>query len=292
MKICFVIPFYYKWGNYSNVRANYEYLQKLGYEVDIFSKKENKQIDFEKYDLVMLHGSGAFLTQEQKNKCKIPIFSFGWSDPNIFNELHFDQGDIYLTNDLTLSKSLKGKPIYFYNTACDKRHHINLNLEKETDILVYGVGQHPFVPRRNEYVNNLRNTGFKVKVFGRKWDKHEDTHEFLEGEKLSQEICKAHILLDVTNDKTAWGHRIFESSARGTPVLTYSREDTKQLLKEGFEVLLYKNIDDIINHLKWAKQHPDILKMIGFNAQQRCYKDHDISVRIQELLKIIKENEL
>ncbi len=28
-----------------------------------------------------------------------------------------------------------------------------------------------------------------------------------------------------TNGETAWGHRIFESSARGTPVVTFDRED-------------------------------------------------------------------
>ena len=288
-RIAFIIPFFYKWGNYANVRSNYEFLQSSGYEVDIYSKKENKQIDFSKYDLVMLHGSGACLTEKQKEKCKISILSFGWSDPNMFNELHFSQGDIYLTNDLSLSKSLNGKPVYFYNTACDKRHHKNLNLDKETDILVYGVGTHPFVPLRNKYVNDLRKEGFKVKVFGRKWDKHEDTHEFIEGDGLSKEICKAHILLDVTNDKTAWGHRVFESSARGTPVLTMDREDTRSMFEENREILLYEDFEDIVSLLYCYLGQKDRLKQIGVNAQERCYKDHDISVRIQELIKIIEE---
>ncbi|MCK9544158.1 MAG: hypothetical protein M0R03_19235, partial [Novosphingobium sp.] len=64
-RIAFIIPFFYKWGNYSNVRANYEFLQKHGYIVDIYSKKDNKPINFDNYDLVMMHGSGAFLTDEQ-----------------------------------------------------------------------------------------------------------------------------------------------------------------------------------------------------------------------------------
>ncbi|MCK9543722.1 MAG: glycosyltransferase, partial [Novosphingobium sp.] len=219
--------------------------------------------------------------------CKIPIIALGWSDPNMFNEVHFNQGTIYCTNDLTLSHELKGKPIYFYNTACDKRHHIDLKLKKETDILVYGVGKHPFVPNRNKVVNNLRRDGFSVKVFGRNWDSHKDTYDFIEGEGLSCEICKAHILLDVTNKETAWGHRVFESSARGTPVLTIDREDTRSMFEPDSEIVLYKNYNDMKEKLTFYLKSKEILREIGINAQKRCYKDHDISIKIKELIKII-----
>lgn len=294
-KIAFIIPFYYKWNNTANVRSNYEYLQKEGYEVDIFSKKENKKINFKNYDIVMLHGSGAFLNEEQYQECmkeKVPIISFGWSDPNLFHELHFKQGTVYCTNDLNLSKELKlrkEKPIYFYNTSCDKRSHVDLKLEKKTDILVYGAGTHKFVTDRNKVVDNLRKQGFKIKVFGRGWNKHPDTHEFIEGKGLAKEICQAHLLLDVTNEKTAWGHRVFESSARGTPVLTYDREDTRSMLRVYDEVFLYKGFDDLILMLKCIINEKEVLRAVGLRAQKRCYKDHDISTRIKGLIKIIEE---
>lgn len=292
MKIAFVIPFYYKWNNVANVRSNYEYLQIEGHVVDIFSKKEmaGKVIDWNSYDVIMLHGSGAVLPEEEFKKVKVPIISVGWSDPNLFNETHFNQGTVYCTNDLSLSKKLqgKGKSVYFYNTACDKRFHIDLNLKKETDILVYGAGIHKYVTNRNEVVNDLRNQGFKIKVFGRGWDKHSDTFEFIEGNGLAQEICKAHLLLDVTNTETAWGHRCFESSARGTPVVTVDREDTRQMFNKGDEILLYKTFKDLIGILQLTLSQPSVLRQIGLSAQKRCYKDHDISVRIKELLKIME----
>lgn len=294
-KICFIIPFFYKWGNYSNVRANYENLQMLGYEVDIYSKNEKPDIDFSKYDLVMLHGSGAVLNEKDYANCNIPIIGFGWSDPNLFNETHYKQSCVYCTNDLNISNKLKlraDKQVYFYNTACDKRHHKDLKLEKTNDILVYGAGVHKFVPNRNEVVDELRKKGFKIKVFGRGWTKHPDTFGFIEGEGLSKEICQSHILLDITNGKTAWGHRVFESSARATPVLTYEREDTKQMFNDSSEIMLYNSFDQLESKLSIYLHMPKTLRQIGLNAQKRCYAEHDISVRIQELIQIIKEIKL
>jgi len=295
MNICFIIPFFYKWSTFSNVRANYEYLRRLGYKVDLFNKNEKPSIDFSNYDLVMLHGSGSFLSNEQYKECisnKVPIWSFGWSDPNIFNETHYEQGSMYFSNDLTLSKMMSyksNKLHWFYNTACDQRHHYSLNIPKETEILVYGTGKHPVVTNRNETVNKLRNEGFKIKVFGKNWDKHPDTHGFIQGEDLIAEINKAHLLLDLSNEITAWPHRIFEASACGTPVLTINREDTNTMFLVNKEIMLYEDFDDLKVQLKYWLNNKHELRQIGLNAQKRCYKDHDISVRIQELDKLIKE---
>ena len=288
-KICMVIPFYYKWNNYAHIKSIYEYLQIQGYLVDIFTKKEIEDIDFTKYDIAMLHGSGAILTNDIYQQCDIPILSFGHSDPNLFNEIHFNQGNIYFTNDLKLSRILKEKPVYYFPTACDMRYHVNLNLNKTTDILTYGKGSHPFVTNRNKIVNKLRRKGFKIRCFGREWDKHEDTHGFIEGEELSKEICQARIVLDLSNADTAWSHRIFEVSARGTTCLTYDREDTREMFMPYKEILTYKTIEDMMSTLDYYLNAEEELVLIGKNAQERCYKDHDISVRIQELLKILKE---
>jgi len=126
-------------------------------------------------------------------------------------------------------------------------------------------------------------------VFGRGWDKHPDTHGFIQGEDLIKEINKTHLLLDLSNETTAWPHRIFESSACGTPVLTIDREDTRTMFKQKHEILLYSSFQELLFILSAYSVNKDMLKQIGLNAQTRCHKDHDISVRIQELDKLIKE---
>jgi spore maturation protein CgeB len=243
----------------------------------------------------MLWGSGAILSKEQYQICidnKIPIISIGLSDPNLYNVTHYNQGNIYLTNDLTMSKrvlSFPSNPVYFYNTTINQNYHKNLNFPKENDILVYGCGNHKFVTNRNKIINQLRKDGFKVKVFGRDWAKHSDTFPFIEGQQLIQEINKAHIVLDISNKTTAWPRRIMEASACGTPVVTMEREDTLQFFERDTEIIVYNTYEELVTKLKVGLNNTDILRQIGLAANKRCYQEHDISIRIQQLDKIIKE---
>lgn len=293
MKILMLIPFYYLWDSGSNVQHHYEALKELGYDVTVKSKKEKYNV--KDYNLILAMGSGAIFNDDEIEYCydnNISIISIGLSDPNLFNEKHFLQSDVYLTNDLNLSKSLEYHcipKVYYHQTTCDKNYHKNLNLPKEYDILTYGIGNHRFVTNRNEIVNKLRSSDLKIRVLGRGWDEHEDTHDFIDGGQLVKEINKAHIVLDIINEKTSWPHRVFEASACGTPVLTCYREDTTKLLTPNEEVLLYTTFADMKEKLKMWLREPEGLKLMGWKAQQRCYKDHDISVRIKQLDKIIKE---
>jgi len=290
MKICFIVPYYYKWNNFSNVRSTYETLQSLGHEVDLFRRMERYKIKYNTYDQIWLMGSGAWMTKNRFAKMKVPVISFGWSDPNLYLEDHMKNCNLYCTNDLrTYRKIARQKLAYYHQTACDKRYHKNLNLERTTEILVYGVGRHPFVPNRNEVVNKLRKVGFKIKVFGRKWDRHPDTYKFIEGQKFLEEINKAKILLDLTNRKTALGHRIFEGCGCGTPVMTMYREDTSLLFTDKSEIIMYNNFNELLSLLKYYLNRPNLLTIIGKNAQNRCYNDHDIINRIVTLLKYLKK---
>jgi len=288
MKILMIIPFYYKWNTFSNVKSQYEHLSMI-YDVDICTRKESENIELEQYDIVMLHGSGSILTKKQIKSITGRIFSFGWSDPNLFNEAHYNQSDVYFTNDLNLSRKLNNKPIHYYQTSCNKRFHKNLDLEKITDVLVYGQGNHKFVTNRNQIVNELRNIGFNIKVFGRGWHEHKDTYSFIEGQDLIHEINLAHVLLDISNKTTAWPHRIFEASACGTPVLTVNREDTALMFKENEEIVTYDNEAELALYLSMMLNNKVATRDMGLCGQKRCYRQHDISVRIKELIAIIEE---
>lgn len=295
MKIAFIIPFKYNWSSYPSTRATYETLQNLGHEVTLFVKTEKPIIEYNNFDQIWLIGSGVKLSMEEFDNISVPVIGFGLSDPNLYSETHMENCDMYCTNDARLHEQLFfeiDKKIIYNPTSCDKRHHKNLNLPKTTDILVYGVGEHKFIPNRNKVVNKLRNLGFNINVFGRGWNKHKDTVDFIKGEQLIKEINKAKLILDITNQTTALGRRIFEGSACATPVLTRDREDIRQLFTSGHHILTYNTFDNIVTTLTYVLKHPKILQAIGLEAQQKCYDDHDISIRIQELLKIIKESGL
>lgn len=298
MKIAFVVPFTYKWKNYANVKSHFEYLKILGHKPVLFNLSKKPNLPYEEFDQVWLMGSGAKLSEHLYHhlalNTKVKIIAFGWSDPNMFDKDHAHNCHAYFTNDLKTMQGLScnsDKPhYYYYQTSCDKRYHKSLNLEKTTDILVYGTGQHKYITNRNQIVNKLRRLGFKIKVFGRGWDSHEDTRGFIEGSHFITEINRARLVLDITNEKTAFAHRVFESSACGTPVITLDRPDVRKLFDSRHEIILYKDFKDMVDKLHIALNNPIDLALCGQNAQQRCYRYHDVSIRIQKLLKIIKEN--
>ena len=47
MKICFCVPYLYKWGNFSNVRAHYEYLKAEGHIVALCNMHVRPKIKYE-----------------------------------------------------------------------------------------------------------------------------------------------------------------------------------------------------------------------------------------------------
>ena len=55
------------------------------------------------------------------------------------------------------------------------------------------------------------------------------------------------------------------------------------------EIFLYHDSSYIEDTLKLYLPRKEYLREVGLNAQKRCYAEHDISVRIKQLDKIIKE---
>jgi glycosyltransferase involved in cell wall biosynthesis len=293
MKIAYIIPYFYNWNSFPTTRCAKETLEILGHKVTLFSKKNTPKIDYNQYNQIWLVGAGTKLTEEEFVNVKPPVIAFGLSDPNLYSEEHMRNCDLYCTNDFRVYEELENTKLTFFNpTSCDKRYHRNLALPKITDILVFGVGKHKFIPNRNETVNKLRSKRFKITVFGRNWDIHKDTYGFIEGEKLIEEINKAKVLLDLTNEETAVSHRLFEGAGCATPVITLFRKDVAKLFIPKKEIIMYKDFKELIKFLNYFLKNLNAAKQVGKNAQRRAYQSHDISIRIKRLLKFIKEVKL
>ncbi len=288
MKIAYVIPFKYNWDSFSTVRAGLETLPTEGIEAKLFIKKYDKTYN---PDQVWLCGAGTKMTKEEYKNTKVPVIAFGLSDPNIYSKEHFENCNIYCTNSLSLYMKLKDiKPCYWFPASCDKRYHKNLNLEKTTDVLFIGTGNHKYLPFRNKIINDLRATGIKIRVFGRGWDKHPDTYGFISGNTLIKEINKTKILLDLNSETTSLSHRIFEGSACGTPVISNYRGDMRRLFRICEEIIPYKYFSELESIIKYYLDNPEQLTQIGKRAQAKCYKEHDITNRIHWLLDFIRRN--
>ncbi len=254
----------YNWDSYSIVRSLYEELNT--------NSKFNTDLDF-------VLG----INSKSEGKSNIRI---GFSDPSRFSEKLYNECGLYITNDLNTSKKYG---CYYMPCFSDSKYFKYLNLKKETDILFIGVKNHPFVQHREDWIDKLSKDGLNVKCFGDGW-----VNGFIEGQELVEEINKAHICLDITDNIASLGSRIFQSSMCGTPVITLDREDTRELFdggKEG-EILFYESYDDLRKMLKLSLNAPDYLKRIGDRARKRCLKDHNVSIRVEHLYKHLNDKSI
>ena len=285
MRINYVSSKSYCWESYSPQRLTFEEMKKRN---NIQIKWFNDIDSALKYpcDMIWLMGSNVIPTVKQNAQA---IFvSFAMSDPACFRQVKFDNCSIYCTNSLEIFKKFKdnkkNKHVVYYDTSCNPDFQRDLNLKKETDIIVIATGKHPYVQDRIETVRRLRDDGFKIKVFGDKWNEHTDNHPFVTGEELIKELNKAHLMLDLTNSKAAHGRKILESSCCGTPVVTQKREEIENWFKEDEEIIYYKGYGDLLFTLLSFLSNKDSLREIGLKAREKCLTHHTTKNRIDKLL--------
>jgi spore maturation protein CgeB len=273
VKIAFVSDKYH-WSSYSVVRSLYEELSKYCEVVYVW-----EDIIPDDVELILLVGANS---KTMNPKC--PVVRIGLSDPNLYSYKQSIDCDLRVTNDYRISTMTND---WYMPCFADKNYFKKLDVEKETDILFVGVKHHPYIQNRAEIVSKLRKQGLEIKTFGHNWNEG-----FIEGDRLVEEYNKAHLCLDLTNDTTALGSRIFQSSMCGTPVITKNRKDVLQLFNENEEIFIYEDFADLVNYLEYLKQMPDRVLRIGKRARQRCLKEHDVSTRVKGLLEHINDKGL
>jgi glycosyltransferase involved in cell wall biosynthesis len=223
--------------------------------------------------------SALSLTEAEYKNTTGLVIDFGLSDPTRFREKKFC--DFACTNDYTLSEKTG---YYWYPTSCDKRYHRNLNLDKSIDVLFYGINRHPSVCRGN-VLRDLRDShGIYVEFYGPDWGLSTN----LIGNDLIEKINKSKIVLDISTVDSSLPRRIFEASCCGTPVLTLNRPDTRLLFTEDQDILFYNHFEEIPEKLSQLLNKPDFIRDVGLNARNRCLKEHDISIRIDNLLRAVQ----
>jgi len=276
MKIAFVSSNYH-WESFSVLRSMYETLRDMA-EVALFKETYRRPMAYAP-DYIFLAGNDAAVIEGDGT----PEIRFGLSDPNLFNNDKAQAVSLYCTNDY--NTSLKG--FYHFPIFCDPRYFEKQYVDKETDVLFIGLGEHPVVKDRVETVERLRESGFRIKVFGNGWPEYSDNHGFISGPELIDEINKARIMLDLSNETTALGSRILQASCCGVPVLTYRRPDIAKMFKENDEIYFYSNRAELSMRLSWANNENAKLSLTGDSARSRCLREHTVTKRLKDLFKYL-----
>jgi len=282
MRIAYVCTDY-NWKSFSVIRSIYETLVAFGYEVEKFSNMDNIQAD--NFDQVWVASSIIRLE-------RVDVFTivFGFSDPNFYSETRMMFSDFYCTNSLDIARE---KSAYYFPPFGNSQYFISQETDREIDCVFLGLAKHRYIPQRVEMVDRLRAEGITVVTYGSDWKSvadHPDNRAFVEGEDLIRILNSAKLCLDLTTEKTSLSSRIFQASMCSTPVLTWNREDVRLLLEPNEEILLYSSMDEFVEVTKKCLQIPERLRKIGENARKRCLQEHDVTVRITNLIDYLKVN--
>jgi hypothetical protein len=221
------------------------------------------------------------------------VLGFGFSDPYEWDENKLLNYNIYVTNcyNTFLHTREKIKTFYF-PTACDTSFHRKINLEKTTDIIVYGQGFHSRFTPATYRINTMNHIlkkfpSYKIKIFGTNW-KNIRSYGQLEGQEFIKEINSAKISLDLQQENSPLAHRMFECMACGTPVITKDRKEARDILGVNSDIIFYNDLSDLLVKIDHLLKDNLLREKIGKNMYDITRKMHNISNRVATLLEFLE----
>lgn len=232
-------------------------------------------------------------TLEELNSLGAYVLGFGFSDPVSWRDHKVGTFNAYATNDFEVSmQKCNGLPTLFFPTACDTTFHKRLQLEKTTDILIYGTGKHPNLVDnyRVKVATHLfeKFSHLNIQLYGQRWGTL-PCNGILFGDAFIQEINKSKVCVDMTKPKAQLAHRIFECGACGVPVITRDNPEIRALLVPDKEVLLYSTLENLCEKITRLINDSVYREQLSDNVHHACTTKHNISNRVDMLLDFLGE---
>lgn len=192
------------------------------------------------------------------------------------------------------SKIVKEKIILTTQGFSKKNHKIYHEFkDKENAICFIGLAE----PHRIKVAEKILESKINLKLAGKGWSKFVAKHkhninltyigETVFGDDYSKLIssCKFSIGLLSKNFPELHTTRTFEIPACGTVLLTERNKEIESFFQET-DVVFYKNIDDLINKVKYFQQHNNELELIAkngyFKVHESGYDNYSILKRVLE----------
>lgn len=116
--------------------------------------------------------------------------------------------------------------------------------------------------------------------------------EMMFGKQMLSEIAKHsvgfNLHAEVAGDYAA-NVRMFEVAGAGSLLLTDHKRNMSELYETDKEILTYRSVDECIEKMRWAIDHPKEARIIADAGQQRTLKDHSVERRVELLYEIISK---
>ena len=139
---------------------------------------------------------------------------------------------------------------------------------------------------------------FNIALWGRGWSKVSDKRILqsvrgsdIRGPKKAKVFSGSAISLNPhhpLNDIRGTNSRTFDIAACKGFQLSDDKEDLRDLLKAGEEVICFRTAEELRKLIRYYLAHPDERKQVAEAAHQRVLKDHTYFNRASEILGIVK----
>ncbi|MBS3078636.1 glycosyltransferase [Candidatus Pacearchaeota archaeon] len=188
----------------------------------------------------------------------------------------------------------------FFTLGLNTKYFRHLNLKKEYDVTFIG---HPKTSEseRYELIKFLKDKGVKLTLFGWGWDNYPEFKEIYKGaldsDKMVEVINQSKITLCFSHNHFGIPHmkgKFFEGSSCKTFVLTGYCDEYPRLLKEGKEIIMYQDREDLLEkinyYLKHEKEREKIANITYKKIRSTYSLDKDLDKIITSLPKIRHNN--
>lgn len=188
----------------------------------------------------------------------------------------------------------------YFPFGCNEKISRKLDILKKYDVSFVG-GWHPY---REWVIKRIRKAGISVEVVGYGWPKGE-----IDQEGMVSLFNESRINLNLSNS-ASWDvrylmsspralssrmrskktieqmkARIFEVSGCGAFQLSYYVEGLTNCYDIDKEIVVYTDVDDLIDKIKFYLKHDALRENVAEAAYQRTIKEHTFAIRFHEVFK-------
>ena len=234
-------------------------------------------------------------TLEDIHDAGAKVLGFGFSDPYAWIPTKLNQYDAYATNHYGTYNTLKNGsiPVTTIITAGDSSYHQDLGLDRDIDILVFGLGSHLRFTPRNYRISLMtgileRFPDLNIQIYGQKWGDI-PVKGYVKGDQFRTIINRSRLALDLQQPHAPLAHRMFECMMCGTPVITRERPEIECLFGDWPLLGQYVGIslEDAVTSI--LDLPPDSWCALSNDIKEYTLAQHDIGNRVDSLIEWFRE---
>lgn len=258
----------------------------------IKKNKLTQLIDQHKPHIIITNSAGITFTDDSfslLNNHGIITIGISLSDPDVYpynGKIYSHFYDYYYTNSLLSLQTQYQRHSPLLNCsllpfACSTSLHKPINCHKNFDIVIVGNCR----PDRIKIIDKLKQF-FNVGVFGLSWPSSYNAFR-VNGYEHVKALNRGHVYISFC--KTVAGYLnvkvgLFEAAACKLVLVADYFNEIKHYFKENDEIILYRNVNDLLRKLRNLFANPKRISAMQIAAHNRFLRDHTWTLRWQSIL--------